>query len=824
MGSFIQYAAGVKWNDGRHCGVASGVVDGGDGGDGGLGDGGSFDGGGDGGLDARQVLRRHIPRPSDQRTQAGDREEDLGDHVGVGIAGMMATMIEAEKFGLSVDVVDDLTGKKLGRASSGTFRTADVVGLDTMAHVIKTLQDNLKDDPFFPSYGTPPVLAKLIEQGALGQKSGAGFYRKVGKDVLRLDPAKADYVPGGAKADPLIDRILKKPAAERLKLLHDSSNPQAQFLWAILRDAFHYAAVHLEDIAETARDVDFAMRWGFGSQQGPFELWQAAGWTQVAQWIAEDIAAGKTMSDAPLPAWVLARGDAGVHAASGSYAPSIDGLRPRSALPVYQRQYFPDAIYTESFDQGTTIFETDGVRLWHQGDDIAILSFKSKMNTIGASVLAGVNRASDEAEKGYKALVIWQTSEPFSAGADLKDALPVVAAGKWDEFEQIVASFQAASQRIKYSLVPVVSAVRGAAVGARYGIGPVIEHVVDEGLGLAEEGLEPHRIERPVDVVDRRLFPHRLPFAVFSKLHLAIGVDIDGARLPDHDIAMLRIWQARRRHLVAHPVLGCDATRELDLAHGVEAGIGHVPEGLDRGEDALRLGAQHEAHQVVEMDARIEKGAALLGFAGPGALVDNIVGEQRTSLEHADAADRAVGRRCVFGEEARKRACGRLIDRFLVSNQLAERVVDQVCHFLTEFCLEVAGGQLEADQAALRQGGGGVVQELAVPAAVVEDGAAGAQVGQQVAQAQLVAHAAQQAAAGLAVVAGRVGAQELALVRHGALAGAAAGAAVGVAGVARQAVFMVGDGVLRGGPLRLAAAGGAGRPQPGVQRDRKSVV
>src|SRR5258705_1126675 len=104
----------------------------------------------------------------------------------VGIAGMLATMKEAETFGLTYDVVDDLTGKKLGRASSGTFRTADVVGLDTMAHVIKTLQDNLADDPFFPSYATPPVLAKLIEQGALGQKTGAGFFKKAGKDILRL--------------------------------------------------------------------------------------------------------------------------------------------------------------------------------------------------------------------------------------------------------------------------------------------------------------------------------------------------------------------------------------------------------------------------------------------------------------------------------------------------------------------------------------------------------------------------------------------------------------------------------------------------------------
>src|SRR3954468_18961486 len=173
----------------------------------------------------------------------------------VGIAGMLATMKEVEKFGLSYDVVDDLTGKKLGRASSGTFRTADIVGLDTMAHVIKTLQDNLgpdspNPDPFYATFATPPVLAKLIEQGALGQKSGAGFYKKVGKDILRLDPAKGDYVPGGGKADEIVARILKKPPAERLKLLRESKNPQAQFIWAILRDSFYYAAVHLGEVAE----------------------------------------------------------------------------------------------------------------------------------------------------------------------------------------------------------------------------------------------------------------------------------------------------------------------------------------------------------------------------------------------------------------------------------------------------------------------------------------------------------------------------------------------------------------------------------------------
>lgn len=225
----------------------------------------------------------------------------------VGIAGMLATMKEVENFGLSYDVVDDLTGKKLGRASSGTFRTADVVGLDTMAHVVKTLQDNLdeKSDPFYASFGTPPVLKTLIEMGKLGQKSKAGFYKKVDRDILRFDPAAKDYVPGGEKADAVYERMLKKPAGERLKLLRKAEGAQGQFLWAILRNSFHYAAVHLATIADTAADVDLAMRWGFGMKQGPFELWQEAGWLEVAQMIQEDIDAGKALSKAPLPQWVF---------------------------------------------------------------------------------------------------------------------------------------------------------------------------------------------------------------------------------------------------------------------------------------------------------------------------------------------------------------------------------------------------------------------------------------------------------------------------------------------------------------------------------------
>lgn len=386
----------------------------------------------------------------------------------VGIAGMLATIKEAETFGLPYDIVDDLTGKKLGRASSGTFRTADVVGLDTMAHVIRTLQDNLADDPFFPSYGTPPVLAKLIEQGALGQKSGAGFYKKVGKDILRLDPAKGDYVPAGGKAEAIVDRMLKKAPAERLKLLRESTNPQAQFLWAILRDGFHYAAVHLADIAESARDVDFAMRWGFGVQQGPFELWQQAGWKQVAQWVKEDIEAGKALSKAPLPDWVFDGRD-GVHTPEGSWSPAKKAYVPRRDLVVYGRQHFPENVAgagaAAPLQSGTEEFKNAEIRVWSLDGEVLIASITAKLHLISPDVTEGLLKAVEIAEQKYRGLVIWSPDDVFSAGANLEALMPVFMKSGAKGIAPEEKKLQDAMLRIRYAQVPVVSAIRGIALG-----------------------------------------------------------------------------------------------------------------------------------------------------------------------------------------------------------------------------------------------------------------------------------------------------------------------------------------------------------------------
>jgi 3-hydroxyacyl-CoA dehydrogenase len=395
---------------------------------------------------------------------AKDTPNFIGNRIGV--FSMLATMHHTEQFKLGFDVVDALTGPAVGRPKSATYRTADVVGLDTMAHVIKTMADTLADDPWHQYFKAPAWLQGLIEQGALGQKTGAGFYRKAGKDIVVLDVAKRDYRASEQQASDEVAAILAiKDSAEKFAKLRASSDPQAQFLWATFRDLFHYTAYHLADIADTARDVDFAIRWGYGWKLGPFETWQAAGWQQVATWIGEDIAAGKAMSSAPLPKWVT-DGRSGVHGKSGSYSASANADKPRSQHPVYRRQLFPDPILGEKFDQGSTVWENDGVRLWTLGDDgVGIISFKTKMNTVNDQVLDGIQQAIDVAEQQLKAVVIWQTGEPFSAGADLKGALGLLQAGKLDDFEAMVANFQRTSMRIKHSLVPVVSAVRGLALG-----------------------------------------------------------------------------------------------------------------------------------------------------------------------------------------------------------------------------------------------------------------------------------------------------------------------------------------------------------------------
>ena len=390
----------------------------------------------------------------------------------IGVMSILAVIHHTQAFGLGFDEVDALTGPKIGRPKSATYRTADVVGLDTLAHVVKTMQDTLPNDPWHAYFTSPAWLQALIAQGALGQKTRCGIFRKQGREIQVLDLKAQDYRKSEGEVVEEVAAILKmKNPAEKFAALRGSAHPQAEFLWAIFRDIFHYAAVQLENVADNARDLDLAMRWGFGWAQGPFETWQAAGWSEIAKAIAVDIAAGKTMSTTPLPAWVLEAGRTGVHTAQGSYSASKNAYVPRSTLPVYQRQLFPERVLGETAatpeKSGETLYENDGIRLWKLpavDSGIGILSIKSKMHTIGDEVLDGVIAAVRQAETTLDGVVIWHEA-PFAVGANLAQVTEAIAAGQFDLLEQTVEKFQRASQTLKYAQIPTVAAVQGMALG-----------------------------------------------------------------------------------------------------------------------------------------------------------------------------------------------------------------------------------------------------------------------------------------------------------------------------------------------------------------------
>lgn len=420
------------------------------------------------------------------------RAEDTPNFIAnrIGIFSMLATMHHTEGFSLGFDTVDALTGPAIGRAKSATFRTADVVGLDTMGHTINTLATTLTDDPWAKYYKKPEWLAYLIEKGDLGQKTRKGVFRKQGKVIEVLDGhhyRAADYsLPDEVKT------ILKiRDWGEKFAALRSSEDREAKFLWAMFRDIFHYCAFHLEEIADSAREVDEAICWGYGWKQGPFEIWQAAGWQQVCDWINEDMDQGKAMVNIALPAWVT-DGREGVHGIQGSWSAARGEYSPRSSLPVYSRQLQPGRLLGEAREHGETIAQTDSSRLWTLDGDVAILSFKTKMNTINNALVDDINAAIDKAESDFSGLVIWQPKGPFCAGADLFGMATMVQEGRLDDLMSMIDGFQQANMRLKYAQVPTVAAVRGLALGGGTEVLMHCARVVaahESYIGLVEAGV-----------------------------------------------------------------------------------------------------------------------------------------------------------------------------------------------------------------------------------------------------------------------------------------------------------------------------------------------
>jgi 3-hydroxyacyl-CoA dehydrogenase len=440
----------------------------------------------------------------------------------IGVFAMMATLFHAERLGLNFETVDELTGRRIGRPKSATFRTADVVGLDTLRHVLHGAIENLLDDPWSGLYEVPGWFDELVDGGALGQKTRRGIYEKVDGEIRVYEPATRKYRKRRVKVPGKVDKLLatREPAIY-LPQLRALKDPHAQFVWAIHRDVFHYAAHLLEQIADTARDVDLAIRWGFGWDRGPFEIWQQAGWHDIAALIGEDIDAGETPVRVPLPDWV-GQVDA-AHEADASWSAADARYKPRSTLPVYRRQVCPQCVLGEDGHFGETVFETETARVWHGNDDVLVISFKTKMHTISDPLIVDLNRAVELAEREYAGLVVWHPDEPFSAGADLKSFMPVAVKNLIpgsSALDDLLKRFQGMCIRMRRASVPVVAGVHGLALGGGCELLMQCDRVVaalesyiglvEVGVGLIPAGSGCMEFARRADQAARGgdLFPH----------------------------------------------------------------------------------------------------------------------------------------------------------------------------------------------------------------------------------------------------------------------------------------------------------------------------
>jgi 3-hydroxyacyl-CoA dehydrogenase len=383
----------------------------------------------------------------------------------IGVFSLLITMHHAELLGLGLDEVDALTGGLLGRPKSATFRTMDVVGLDTMKHVVETMQEHLSQDPWHPLFKLPNWLEKMIAEGRLGQKTGEGIYRKQGKVIEVFDYQTGNYRTAEGRVSPeLLSLMKEKDPAKRMVALADSHDKQAKFLVACYRDLFHYCAFHLDSIAHNVRDVDLAMRWGFGWQQGPFETWQYSGVMTMISLIDKNMAVDKLASQAKLPNWL--NGDTVFYTKEGAFSPSTNGYAPRSDLPVYRRQFYPATLPGETGLKLEVLFENGGVALSRFKEDIAILSFKSKANTVNQEVLDGIEIAIDKAFQECQGVIVYQHNpDNFSSGADLRAVQALVQQKNIAGVDAMISQFQQQMMRIKYSPIPVVAALRGRALG-----------------------------------------------------------------------------------------------------------------------------------------------------------------------------------------------------------------------------------------------------------------------------------------------------------------------------------------------------------------------
>ena len=412
----------------------------------------------------------------------------------IGVFSFLAVLKHAENFSLSADTVDALTGKRVGRPASATFRTLDVVGLDVMSNVVKNIYENAKDDPWVELFKLPDWIDNLIAEGSLGSKTKKGIYEKIGKDIYVYDPASDQYRLSDKTISAEVKKILKENGniENSLLTLSKSDDPQAQFLWSVHRDVFHYACYQLEHVAETVRCVDLALKSGFAWQRGIFEQVQLTGWSEVRDSLNVDINNGTALSSESLPSWVLDKSF--VYSDEGAYDPNKNQYTPRSSHPVYDRQLLKPLLKGEKQHQQEILLDGESTKLVNIGDGVASISFKTKMNVLSSSVLTELPKCLDFLEdNGFNALIFKQEQEHFCAGANLYEIISAIKLGllekdpgvtskakkkafelmhpelpklgKLYSIKKIVAMLQELFMRLKHGKILTIAAVDGLALG-----------------------------------------------------------------------------------------------------------------------------------------------------------------------------------------------------------------------------------------------------------------------------------------------------------------------------------------------------------------------
>jgi 3-hydroxyacyl-CoA dehydrogenase len=413
----------------------------------------------------------------------------------IGTFSMLNALRQMEALDMTVEEVDACTGPAVGWPKSATFRTADLVGLDVLVHVVRNIYENIPDDESREMYRVPKLVEDMLARGWLGEKTGGGFYKRVKKDgeseILTLDWHKMEYrarqktkfgsIEAGKGIENTGDRLraLAGPALEGK--IGDKAN---QFLWSGLSETCLYAARRIPEIANRIVDVDRAMRWGFGWELGPFEMWNAIGVERMAKAMERD---GKEMP--PLVARVLNSPKKVFYESEKGDTLYFD-LASSSLKPV---EVAPGIIILKSLKERTPVVRSNsGASLIDLGDGVLCCEFHSKMNSIGGDIVAMIHAGIAQLDSDFEALVIANQAPNFSVGANLMLLLISAQEQEWDDIHMAVRQFQRVNMAIKYASRPVLVAPQGMALGGGCEIslhGARIHAAAESYLGLVEAGV-----------------------------------------------------------------------------------------------------------------------------------------------------------------------------------------------------------------------------------------------------------------------------------------------------------------------------------------------